>query len=87
MDEEVLVITDEEFTLNFNLYETERSINKLFGEYQKQANLIVQKNIESVEEKSDLFRTIIDKFKVEIEELMEHYSEANVNGLHPLDRD
>ncbi|CAF3392510.1 unnamed protein product [Rotaria socialis] len=87
MDEEVLVITDEEFTLNFNLYEIERSINKLFDQYQKQVNLIVQKNIESIEEKSDLFRTIIDKFKVEIEELMEHYSEANVNGMHPLDRD
>ncbi|CAF0755224.1 unnamed protein product [Adineta steineri] len=95
MDEEELVITDEEFNLNFNLYETKSSMKKLFEQYQKKVNLIVQENIEiinsmkseSAEEKHEVSRTIIDKVKRELEELMQNYREEHADIMHPLDRD
>jgi transketolase len=95
MDEEELVITDEEFNLNFNLYETKSSMNKLFEQYQKKVNLVVQANIEiidsveskSTEEKHEVSRTIIDKVKRELEELMQNYREEHASRMHSLDHD
>jgi hypothetical protein len=95
MDEEELVITDEEFNLNFNLHETKSSMNKLFEQYQKKVNLVVQANIEridsveskSTEEQHEVSRTIIDKVKRELEELMQNYREEHVSRMHPLDHD
>lgn len=95
MDEKQLVITDEEFMLNFNLYEKKSSMNKLFEQYQKKVNLIVPENTEviysikckSTEEKHELSRTIIDNVKRELEELLQNYREKYTNRMHPLDRD
>ncbi|CAF2411027.1 unnamed protein product [Rotaria sp. Silwood2] len=93
MNEEELKITDEEFALNFNIYEMKSQMKVSFKQYQNRINLLVQDytklinsmESESVEDKDEVYHMIIVKFKEEIDTLLQQFQQQHGSAMQELD--
>jgi predicted GTPase len=90
-----LEISDEDFHLNFNIYEIRSQMKRSFEQYQKKANSLAEEYTELVgsvqsqsikdRDKDEVLHMTIVKFKDEMETLLEEFRQEHGNAMQELD--
>lgn len=95
MTQKQLTITDEDFHLNFNIYQMRSQMKKSFEQYQKKANSLAEEYTEltgSVQsqsvtdkDKDEVLHMTIVKFKEDMDTLLEEFRQQHGDAMQELD--